>query len=97
MLEVQRRLEEDLYLTRFDDNKTFMDIVDMINNLDYISENNWYVKEYDEKSYYDNDFQDYELMVVIGNDNDDVIDLTIYYAKTRIGGGIVVEVATELM
>lgn len=55
------------------------------------------VKDFDYKSDYDNTFQDYELTIVIGNEEEDLIDLTIYYATTRIGERIVVETSYEVM
>ena len=47
------------------------------------------------KSYYDNDFQDYEVMVAIGTDSENYYDITIYYAKTRIDDNIIVETSYE--
>ena len=50
-----------------------------------------YVKDLAYKDYYDNDFQDYEVMVVVGNDENDLYDLTLYYCVTRTDEYIVVE------
>lgn len=56
------------------------------------------VKEYDFKEdYSDNDFQDYELMIVMGNNEEDFIDITIYYATTRIGEKIITETSYEII
>ena len=52
------------------------------------------VKEIAKKSYYDNNFEDYELICIIGENDAEYIDLTIYYAKTR-SGYIITEIATE--
>ena len=53
------------------------------------------VKEIENKSYYDNDFQDWEILVSIGTDKEDIYDITIYYAKTRINESIIVETNFE--
>lgn len=55
------------------------------------------VKEYAFKEDYDSDFQDYELMVVMGNNEEDFIDITIYYATTRIGEKIITETSYEII
>ena len=56
------------------------------------------VKEYDFKIDYNcNDFQDYELMIVMGNKEEDFIDITIYYANTRIGEKIITEISYEII
>ena len=53
------------------------------------------VKEIENKNYYDNDFQDWEILVSIGTDKEDIYDITIYYAKTRINENIIVETNFE--
>lgn len=56
------------------------------------------VKEYAFKTDYSgNDFQDYELMIVMGNNEEDFIDITIYYATTRIGEKIITETSYEII
>lgn len=55
------------------------------------------VKNYDYKNDYENDFQDYELMIVMGNNEEDFIDITIYYAITRIGERIITETSYEII
>lgn len=54
------------------------------------------VKDIEKKSYYDKaDESDYEILVTIGNDNVDIYDLTIYYAISRVGENVIVEVGYE--
>lgn len=55
------------------------------------------VKEYAFKEDYDSDFQDYELMLIMGNSDGDFIDITIYYATTRIGEKIITETSYEII
>ena len=55
------------------------------------------VKSYDFKYCYENDFQDYELMITMGNKEEDFIDITIYYAFTRIGEKIITETSYEII
>lgn len=83
--------------------KRFNDLDDLKNKLDYffydciIEDTGEHLKVLDiaYKSYYDNDFQDYEIMVVIGTDSENYYDITIYYAKTRINNNIIVETSYE--
>lgn len=54
------------------------------------------VKDIAKKIYYDSsDESDYEILLTLGNDEEDIYDLTIYYAKTRIGDNIIVEIGYE--
>lgn len=53
-----------------------------------------HVTDIEDKRYYDNGFQDYEIMATIGDNKKDYIDLTIYYAKTR-SGYLITEIADE--
>lgn len=55
------------------------------------------VKDYAYKDYYDSDFQDYELMITMGNNEEDFLDITIYYAITRIGEKIITETSYEIV
>ena len=83
--------------------KRFNDLDDLKNKLDYffydciIEDTGEHLKVLDiaYKSYYDNDFQDYEIMATIGTDNENYYDITIYYAKTRINNNIIVETSYE--
>ena len=44
---------------------------------------------------YTNDYQDYELIVIMGNEEEEIIDISIYYAFSRIGEKIVTETSYE--
>lgn len=55
------------------------------------------VKEYAFKEDYDNDFQDFEMDLIMGNSKEDFIDITIYYAITRIGEKIITETSYEII
>ena len=90
-------INEDLILKRFRD---IEDLKDTLNYFFYgcIDEetgDHLRVNSIAEKSYYDNDFQDYEIMAAIGTDKEDIYDITIYYAKTRINNFIIVETSYE--
>ena len=54
-----------------------------------------FVKDIDFKSYYDNDFQDWEVMLVIGNAEESLYDVTLYYTKSRVGLNVIVETYYE--
>lgn len=59
-------------------------------------ENGFRVKEIAKKSYYDSSEEcDYQILITLGNDKDDIYDLTVYYAKTRIRENIIVEIGYE--
>ena len=83
-------MDNHIVLTRF------KDLVDLEKN---INENlmgtknckSLFVKDIAYKSYYDNDYQDYEVMVCIGNDNEDLYDVTLYYCVSRYNEKVVVE------
>lgn len=83
--------------------KRFKDLDDLQNKLDYffygciIEETGEHLKVLDiaYKSYYDSDFQDYEVMATIGTDKEYYYDITMYYAKTRIDDNIIVETSYE--
>lgn len=81
---------QSLVLTRFDNFKEFTERLDI-----FLSEFSLHVSSYDFKSDFDNDFEDYVLMVALANDKQDVIDLTLYYAITRIGQRVITEVVYE--
>lgn len=90
-------INEDLILKRF---KNIEDLKDTLNYFFYgcIDEetgDHLRVKAIAEKSYYDNDFQDYEIIAAIGTEKEDIYDITIYYAKTRINDFIIVETSYE--
>lgn len=97
-LKIERYIYNDLIFKRF---KDLEDLKKKLNNF-FNSENiepfggQWLkVKEIENKSYYDNDFQDWEILASIGTDKEDIYDITIYYAKTRINENIIVETIFE--
>lgn len=56
------------------------------------------VKDFGFKTDYDNnDFQDYELMITMGDEEEDMIDISIYYANTRIGEKVITETGYEII
>lgn len=83
--------------------KRFNDLDDLKNKLDYFfygciiedTGEQLQVNDIAYRSYYDNNFQDYEIMATIGTDNECYYDITIYYAKTRINDNIIVETSYE--
>ena len=79
-----------IILTRF---TTFEDLKDKIN--EKIEFYDLKVKNYSLKSDYDNDFEDYLVMITIGNEEEDLYDLDLWYAITRIGERIIVESSFE--
>ena len=96
-LTIMKFINKDLILKRFKDIK---DLKDKLNYFFYgcIDEetgDHLRVKSIDDKYYFDNDFQDYEIMATIGTENEDIYDITIYYAKTRINEFIIVETSYE--
>jgi hypothetical protein len=85
-------LGDTLVLKRF---KSIAEIISIINK-DF-EDYDIRVKDYAFKDYYENDFQDYEIMLVMGNNEEDFIDITIYYATTRIGEKIITETSYEII
>lgn len=96
--EIKRFIEHDLILARFTtlkDLKKYLN--DFFNNINIEPFNGKWLKVRGiaKKSYYDSDFQDYEIMACIGTNDEELIDLTIYYCKTRNKQNIIVETAYE--
>lgn len=91
MLEKIIKVNRKLFLMRF---KNINELKDKVNDL--LKEYNFKVKDIYEKSYYENDFQDYEIMFDIYDMFDNLLyDFTIYYCKTRINENIIVETSYE--
>ncbi len=78
--------DREIILTRF---TTFEDLKSKIN--ERIENYGLKVKNYGFKSDYDNDFEDFVVCYTIGNDKEDIIDLDLWFAITRIGERIIVE------
>ena len=72
---------------------TFEDLKNMLN--EFLEDYNLKVKDYDFKSDYDNNFEDYLVMFTIGNDKEDLYDVDLWYAITRTGERIIVESAVN--
>lgn len=85
-------LSDNLVLKRF---KSIAEIIAILNKdfEDYGVK----VKDYSFKDYYENDFQDYEIDLVMGNNDYEFIDITIYYATTRIDEKIITETSYEII
>ncbi len=97
-LKIERYIDNDLIFKRFKDLKDLKKQLNEFFNNENIEpfSGQWLkVKEIENKSYYDNDFQDWEILVSIGTDKEDIYDITIYYAKTRINENIIVETNFE--
>lgn len=91
-LRLEEYFDKKLVLKRFKDLEELKKILD--NDL---SKFDLKVKDLCNKSYYDNDFQDYEVLVEVGNEEESIFDLTLYYAVTRIEENIIVETSFELI
>ena len=89
-IDLERYFDREIILTRF---TTFEDLKTKIN--ENLEKYNLKVKNYALKSDYDNDFEDYLAMFTIGNDKEDLYDLDLWYAITRIGERIIVESSFE--
>lgn len=88
IISLEDYFDREIILTRF---TTFEDLKEKLNErLEYYKEN-LKVKDYAFKSDYDNDFEDYLVMFTIGNDEEDLYDIDLWYAITRIGERIIVE------
>lgn len=88
----EKHLEEHLILFRF---STIEEIRNKINSL--FKDSDLKVKDFDFKNYYDSDFQDYELMIILGAEKEDIVDLTIYYTISRIGAKVISEISYEII
>ena len=90
-IELERYFDRGIILTRF---TTFEDLKNKIN--EELEKYNLKVKDYCFKADYDNYFEDYLILVAIGNEQEDLYDLDLWYAVTRIGERIVVESSFEV-
>ena len=95
---IEKYIDNDLILTRFKDKEDLKEQLNEFFNNENIEpfSGQWLkVKAIENKSYYDNNFQDYEIMVTVGTNAEDIYDITIYYAKTRTNENIIVETNFE--
>lgn len=88
--DLKKYFDSDLILGRF---TTFEDLKNMLNEV--LEDYDLKVKDYDFKSDYDNDFEDYLVMLTIGNGKEDLYDIDLWYAVTRTGERIIVESAVN--
>lgn len=87
-------IENHMVCVRFSDKENLRDIIDF--KLKHTKDCDClFVKDIDFKSYYDNDFQDWEVMLVIGNAEESLYDVTLYYTKSRVGLNVIVETYYE--
>lgn len=73
------------------------EIVGMITR--YLLENKQkgvFVKGIEEKTMFDDSYQDYEKIVILGNDKDELYDFSLYYAKGRFDD-IIIDVDYEVL
>ena len=83
---VETYIDKNIILTRF---TTFEDLKNKVN--ERVENYGYKVKDYSFKTDFDNDFEDFKVMMTLGNDEEDLIDLDLWFAITRIGERIVVE------
>ena len=88
--DLKKYFDSGLILGRF---TTFEDLKNMLNEV--LEDYDLKVKDYDFKSDYDNDFEDYLVMLTIGNGKEDLYDIDLWYAVTRTGERIIVESAVN--
>lgn len=85
--ELEKYFDNDLYLVRF---TTFEDLKKKLN--ERLEDFNLKIRNYDFKSDFDNDFEDYSVIVEVYNKDDELcFDLQLWYAITRIGERIIIE------
>ena len=87
---IERYFDNGLILTRF---TTFEDLKKKLSERLYNYDLE--IRNYDFKFDFDNDFEDYSVIVEIYKDNKLFVDLQLWYAITRIGERIIVESSFE--
>lgn len=93
-IDLERYFDREIILTRF---TTFEDLKKKIQQeLErYNFLGDLRVRNYDFKFDFDNDFEDYSVIIEIYKDNELFVDLQLWYAITRIGERIIVESSFE--
>ena len=89
-IDLERYFDNDIILTRF---KDFEDLKKKLN--DRLENYDLKIRNYDFKFDFDNDFEDYSVIVEIYKDDELKYDLQLWYAITRIGERIIVESSFE--
>ena len=87
---IETYFDKGLILTRF---TTFEDLKKKLN--ERLENYDLKIRNYDFKFDYDNDFEDFSVIVDIYKNNKLEYDLQLYYAVTRIGERIIVETNFE--
>ena len=91
MLKHARYVIDKIELLRFKNKK---DLRIKLNKI--VRKYHWKIGTIEYKSYYDNNFQDWEVLVELYDySNELIFDVTIYYCKTRTNEKIIVESAFE--
>ena len=85
--ELEKYFDNDLYLVRFNN------IQDLEKRLK--EDKDLKILDFDFKSDYDDNWQDYEIMLTVEDTDKTKYDLDIWYAVTRIGERIIVETNFE--
>lgn len=85
-MELERYFDREIILTRF---TTFEDLKKKLN--ERLENYDLKIRNYDFKFDFDNDFEDYSVIVEIYENDTLKYDLQLYYAITRIGERIIVE------
>lgn len=85
-IELERYFDREIILTRF---TTFEDLKKKLN--ERLENYDLKIRNYDFKFDFDNDFEDYSVIVEIYENDTLKYDLQLYYAITRIGERIIVE------
>ena len=83
---LEEYFDREIILTRF---TTFEDLKKKLN--ERLENYNLRIRNYDFKFDFDNDFEDYSVIVEIYENDTLKYDLQLYYAITRIGEKIIVE------
>lgn len=85
--ELEKYFDNDLYLVRFN---TIQDLEKR-----FKEDKDLKILDFDFKSDYDDNWQDYELMLTVEDTDKTKYDLDIWYAVTRIGERIIIETNFE--
>lgn len=81
--ELEKYFDNDLYLVRFN---TIQDLEKRLKE-----DKDLKILDFDFKSDYDDNWQDYEIMLTVEDTDKTKYDLDIWYAVTRIGERIIIE------
>lgn len=85
--QLEKYFDNDLYLVRFN---TIQDLEKRLKE-----DKDLKILDFDFKSDYDDNWQDYELLLTVEDTDKTKYDLSIWYAVTRIGERIIIETNFE--